>query len=60
MILANGKIYDSSEQDGLLAGLELEINDTLSDGNLDREVVITAIDCLGQKIAEGEFTDRIN
>jgi len=59
MILANGKIYDSSEQDGLLAGLELEINDTLSDGNLDREVVITAIDCLGQKIAEGEFTDRI-
>lgn len=59
MILANGKIYDSTEQDRLLAGMETEINATLSECRLDREVVITAIDCLGQKIAAGEFTDRI-
>lgn len=59
MILANGKIYDSSKQDILLKELEAEINQTLAGNNLHREKVITAIHALGQKIADDEFQDLI-
>ena len=59
MILANGKIYDSSQQDILLKELEAEINETLAGQGLEREKVIAATHALGQKIADVEFQDLI-
>ena len=59
MILANGKIYDSSEQDRILMELEAEINQTLGRDSLQRDRVISAVDALGRKIAEGQFQDLI-
>lgn len=59
MILANGKIYESSEQNAVLDGLEAEINSTRANLTLDAETVIAAADALGKKIADGEFNDTI-
>ncbi len=59
MILANGKIYDSSEQNNILNRLEDEINKTRLSLTLDTEKVIDAADTLGTKIADGEFNDII-
>ena len=59
MILANGKIYDSSEQNAVLDRLEAEINSTRGSLTLDTETVISAADTLGKKIADGEFNDMI-
>jgi len=59
MILANGKLYDSSEQNAVLDRLEAEINDTRAKLTLDVNTVISAADTLGKKIADGEFNDII-
>ncbi|MBR4096636.1 MAG: acyl-CoA reductase [Oscillospiraceae bacterium] len=60
MILANGKIYESSEQNAVLDRLEAEINYTRASHILDTEMVISAADTLGKKIADGEFNDIIS
>lgn len=59
MILANGKLYDSSDQNIVLDRLEAEINDTRAKLILDVDMVISAADTLGKKIADGEFNDII-
>lgn len=60
MILFDGKIYPSSEQDRLLSQLEDEINNTLLNCRPDRERVISASDRLSKRIAAGEFDELIN
>ncbi|MBQ8614081.1 MAG: hypothetical protein IJ416_07700, partial [Ruminiclostridium sp.] len=60
MILFDGKIYPSSEQDRLLSQLEDEINNTLLNCRPDRERVISASDRLAKRIAAGEFDELIN
>lgn len=59
MILAEGKIFPSSEQNSILDRLEEKINRTLATESLETETVIAAADRLGQKIAGGEFDDMI-
>lgn len=55
MILANGKIFPSSEQDKILSELEEGIAHTLSKGGIDVERVISAADSLCGKILSGEL-----
>ena len=55
MILANGKIYDTSRQDEVLDGLEAALNRTLAEKTLRPEQVIAAIDRLGRRLDGGEF-----
>lgn len=57
MILANGKIYDSSEQNRIIERLEEEINITRMEKRLDSDLVINALDSLGKLFANGEFSD---
>lgn len=59
MILADGEIYPSSEQERILDGLEERINATRTCERLEPETVIDAIDQLGQRIAAGEFNELI-
>ena len=59
MILAKGKLYDSREQGRILSGMEEEINHTLAEKTLSADTVITAIDALGKKIADGVFDAKI-
>ncbi len=59
MILANGRIYETSAQAEILAGLEDAISRTLSEKTLSRETVIDAIDRLGRRVADGEFDEDI-
>lgn len=59
MILAKGKLYDSGEQDSILASLEEEINETRRDGSLSAETVVSAVAELGRRIEDGVFGDRI-
>lgn len=59
MILANGTVYPSSEQDRLLAELEDWINETRRRETLPPDVVINAIDALARRIEAGEFEDLI-
>ncbi|MDE7293028.1 MAG: acyl-CoA reductase [Oscillospiraceae bacterium] len=58
MILAGGEIYEQTEQERILEGLEEEISVTLSGEGLDRECVIKAADKFGEKIRRGEY-DKI-
>ncbi|MDE7362412.1 MAG: acyl-CoA reductase [Oscillospiraceae bacterium] len=60
MIIANGKIYRSEEQDRILAAAAHNIDRTLAERSLDAETVIAAIDRLGSEIARGVFDERIN
>ena len=55
MILANGIVYQSSEQERILEELEDKINHTRLTENLTPQTVIDAVDKLGKCIAEGEF-----
>lgn len=55
MILANGSVYPSSEQDRILGELEEKINLTRLTETLAPQTVIDAIDKLGKRIAAGEF-----
>lgn len=59
MILSNGKHYPSDEQDRLLATLEDDIDRTRMTGAIDSETVIRAVDALGQRVAAGDFDDRL-
>lgn len=59
MILANGILYESSEQDRLLSAIEAEIDRTRASATLDAETVLHAVDVLGRRIAAGEFDDVV-
>lgn len=59
MIIANGKIYPSTEQDNILNKAEAHINRTLAGRPLSAETVIAAIDKLGREIERGVFDERI-
>ena len=60
MIIANGKVYPSEEQDRILAEAEERINKTLAGETLSSDTVIAAIDRLGRDIGRGVYDDRIN
>lgn len=60
MIIANGMIRPSEEQEDILAGMEARINETLAAQTLSSQTVIDAIDRLGREIENGAFDDRIN
>ncbi|MCQ2504906.1 MAG: acyl-CoA reductase [Saccharofermentans sp.] len=60
MILANGIVYETDAQNELLSGLPEKLNKTLNAKPLDSEIVINAFDNLGQRIAQGEFSDLIS
>lgn len=60
MIIANGQIYSSEEQDRILAEAESRINKTLAEKTLSAQTVINAIDKLGREIEQGNFDERIN
>ena len=49
MILYKGKLYETKEQERLLARLEQDINDTRIHRKLDISKVINAVDAIGQK-----------
>lgn len=55
MILYNGKVYSTAEQNQLLGTLEEDINRTREMFTLDSETVINAADRLGKMIADGAF-----
>ncbi len=62
MILANGMVYHSSQQNMILKTLEQRINETRMKPALDTETVIAAFDTLSKRLAKGEFqqiTERI-
>ena len=60
MILAGGKIYETSEQPRLLDSLAGEISRTRQTLSLDPEKVINAADKLGKRAAAGEFSGMIS
>ena len=60
MILAKGVQYESSMQDQILKGLEAQLNATLAGPPLEPETVISAIDRLGQLVAQGTFDRQID
>lgn len=55
MILADGRLYPSSEHSHILDTLEETICHTRMNETLDTETVIQALDRLGQCVAAGEF-----
>lgn len=59
MILANGIVYETSEQNRLLDSLEQEIDHTRATLTLDCETVIRAVGILRQRVLDGAFRDRI-
>lgn len=59
MILSNGKVYETAEQDRLMDTLEQAINLTRATLTLDVEAVIRAVEMLRQRVLDGAFTERI-
>lgn len=59
MILAHGRLYDSSEQETILQSLEEEINHTRAVQRLDPDTVIRAVDRLAQEVRAGRYDARI-
>ncbi len=55
MILAEGRLYDTAEQDRILSRLEADINRTRQTKTLTAETVITAVERLGRRLAAGDF-----
>ena len=55
MIIAHGKLYENSVQDEILSNLEQDIEKTLASSSLDTERVISAIDVLSVRAANGEY-----
>ncbi len=55
MILANGVVYDSGQQDMILSTLETRINETRMQPQLDTETVIAAFDTLSRRLESGDF-----
>lgn len=60
MILYRGELYDSAEQERILAEMEPYINCTLSEKTLPTEKVVAAIDQLGKEIAAGDYDELLN
>lgn len=59
MILANGMVYDSAQQNTVLAALEQRINKTRLKPALQPETVIAAFDTLSHRLEQGEFSEII-
>ena len=59
MILANGQLYEHSEQDRILACLEQRINATRSASPLRTETVVDALDRMSRQIDYGAFRSSI-
>lgn len=59
MIFANGKLYETSQQNEILNHLENQINQTRSSGRLEIEKVITALDKFAQELENGIFSEYI-
>lgn len=59
MILANGNIYHSSEQNYILASLEEKLNQTRVVQTIRPEIVINALDRLSHKLDEGIFNNLL-
>ncbi|MBR3057314.1 MAG: acyl-CoA reductase [Clostridiales bacterium] len=55
MILFNGTLFETKEQNRLLDELPSKLTDTLLHQTLDRENVIRAFDNISQRLAAGEF-----
>ena len=60
MILANGKVCDTSRQEQVLDSLEGALNRTLAEGSLHPDQVIAAIDRLGRRLDAGEFDQLLS
>ena len=56
MIFANGKLYETSQQNKILNHLENQINQIRSYGFLEIEKVITALDKFAQELEKGFFS----
>lgn len=56
MILANGKLFDSSMQNEILEKLETSLNNTIASQSLKTESVISALDSLSDRIASGTYS----
>ena len=59
MIIAKGRLFETKEQDKILATLEEEINITLATKALAPETVINAVDKLCDKVKNGDFDELI-
>ena len=59
MILANGRLYETSAQSELLSGLENKLIHTLSGPPLEADTVIAALDTLGRQVERGLFDNLI-
>lgn len=59
MILFDGTVYETAEQNRLLDLLESQINGTRATLSLDAETVIRAVEQLRERLLAGEFTERI-
>ena len=59
MILSNGTLYETAEQNRLLDGLEQQINATRASLALDSETVIRAVGILRRRVLEGAFRNQI-
>lgn len=60
MILYRGELFDSAEQERILAEMESYINCTLSEKTLPTEKVVAAIDQLGKEIATGNYDELLD
>ena len=59
MILFDGTVYETAEQNRLLDLLEMQINQTRATLSIDAETVIRAVEKLRERVLAGEFTERI-
>ena len=59
MILANGTVYETTEQNRLLDTLEEQINTTRATRSLQAETVIRAVEQLRRQVLDGAFTEQI-
>lgn len=59
MILFDGKIYESSEQDRLLSELENKIPEILTQKQLSPEVIVEAVECLREDLLKGKFDELL-
>ena len=60
MIIANGKLYDTSMQNTILENLGSEICKTLAQKTLSAETVVNAVDALNTKLKHGNFNKLID
>lgn len=59
MILYRGELYNTTEQERLLASLEADINQVRREQSITTEDVISALSIMGEKIASGTFDEII-